>query len=392
MLTEKQKAAGKWITAAASLLAFMGIGIVDPILPSIAESIGATHSQVELLFTSYIFVMAIMMIPLGIVASKVGDKQLIVAGLAIVTVFALLCGFSNSITGLSIFRAGWGFGNSMFLATAMTMLIALSHTPSHAIGLYESAMGLGMAFGPLLGGVLGNLSWRYPFFATATLIFIACLLVLFKVKAPAKEKSSSKKEVPIKQMLHLFTYKPFLQIATSGMFYYYCFFTILAYSPLVLGLSAIQIGFVFFAWGLCLAIGSAKIAHGLEARFNSKHVLKFTLASCAVILVLLGVIPILWIRIVLIILSGLILGINNALFTTTVMEHSPYTRSVTSGAYNFVRWLGAAFAPLVSGLISEMFGTSYPFIIAAILAVVGMALLFLKIIPEHQTKTVEATE
>ncbi|EUJ17799.1 major facilitator family multidrug-efflux transporter [Listeria aquatica FSL S10-1188] len=130
----------------------------------------------------------------------------------------------------------------------------------------------------------------------------------------------------------------------------------------------------------------------MEARFNSKHVLKFTLASCAVILVLLGVIPILWIRIVLIILSGLILGINNALFTTTVMEHSPYTRSVTSGAYNFVRWLGAAFAPIVSGLISEMFGTSYPFIVAAILAVVGMALLFLKIIPEHQTKTVEATE
>lgn len=193
MLTDKQKAAGKWITAAASLLAFMGIGIVDPILPSIAESIGATHSQVEMLFTSYIFVMAVMMIPIGIVASKVGDKRLIVTGLAIVTVFALLCGFSNSIAGLSLFRAGWGFGNSMFLATAMTMLIALSHTPSHAIGLYESAMGLGMAFGPLLGGVLGNLSWRYPFFATATLIFIACLLVLFKVKAPAQEKTAKKR-------------------------------------------------------------------------------------------------------------------------------------------------------------------------------------------------------
>ncbi|EUJ33222.1 multidrug resistance efflux transporter [Listeria floridensis FSL S10-1187] len=391
MLTDKQKAAGKWITAAASLLAFMGIGIVDPILPSIAESIGATHSQVEMLFTSYIFVMAVMMIPIGIVASKVGDKRLIVTGLAIVTVFALLCGFSNSIAGLSLFRAGWGFGNSMFLATAMTMLIALSHTPSHAIGLYESAMGLGMAFGPLLGGVLGNLSWRYPFFATATLIFIACLLVLFKVKAPAQEKTA-KKEVPIKQMLHLFTYKPFLQIAVSGMFYYYCFFTILAYSPLVLGLSAIQIGFVFFAWGLCLALGSAKIAHDLEARFNSKTVLKFTLVACAVILVLLGIIPSLPARIVLIIVSGLILGINNALFTTTVMEHSPYARSVTSGAYNFVRWLGAAFAPLLSGLISEAFGASYPFIVAAVLAVFGMALLFLKIVPTHQDAKIEATE
>ncbi|WP_099221248.1 MFS transporter [Listeria costaricensis] len=383
MLTEKEKNFGKWVTVLASLLAFMGIGIVDPLLPSIAESIGATHSQVEMLFTSYIFTMAVMMIPIGIVASKVGDKRLIVTGLFVVTVFALLCGFSNSIGALSIFRAGWGFGNSMFLATAMTMLIGLSSTPGHAIGLYESAMGLGMAFGPLVGGILGNFSWRYPFYATACLIFLAGLLILLKVKEPKKAvvPDKAKTERPIKQMLHLFTFKPFLQITLSGMFYYYCFFTILAFSPLVLGLSAIQIGFVFFAWGLCLALGSAKIAHGLEARFDSKQVLKGTLFACAVILILMGIFDSVPVRIVLIVISGLVLGINNALFTTTVMEHSPYERSVTSGAYNFVRWLGAAFAPIVSGLISEHFGMSWPFIVAAVLCFAGMGLLFLKLQP-----------
>lgn len=93
-------------------------------------------------------------------------------------------------------------------------------------------------------------------FATACLIFIAFLLILFKVKEPKKvaPAPTEKNEVAIKQMLHLFKYRPFLQIAFSGMFYYYCFFTILAYSPLVLGLSAIQIGFVFllgdYVWHL----------------------------------------------------------------------------------------------------------------------------------------------
>ncbi|WP_163653220.1 MFS transporter [Listeria sp. PSOL-1] len=382
MLDEQEKKLGKWITALASLLAFMGIGIVDPLLPSIAANIGATHSQVEMLFTAYIFTMAIMMIPIGIVAGRLGDKRLIVMGLFIVTIFALLCGFSDSITALSIFRAGWGFGNAMFLATAMTMLIGLSITPSHAIGLYEAAMGLGMAFGPLLGGILGNISWRYPFYATATLIFIAFLLILFKVKEPDRRVvKKTKQNVPIKQMLHLFTHKPFLQIALSGMFYYYCFFTILAYSPLILGLSAIQIGFVFFAWGLCLALGSAKISHLLEQYLNPKLILKFSLCICALILLFLGVIDIRWVDICLIILSGLVLGVNNALFTTTVMEHSPHERSITSGAYNFVRWLGAAFAPLMSGLISEMFGANIPFIVAAVLCIAAIALLFLKIKP-----------
>ncbi len=74
MMTDKEMNTGKWITAAASLLAFMGIGVVDPLLPSIAESIGASHSQVEMLFTAYIFTMAIMMIPIGIVAGKMGIK------------------------------------------------------------------------------------------------------------------------------------------------------------------------------------------------------------------------------------------------------------------------------------------------------------------------------
>ncbi|EGY0176929.1 MFS transporter, partial [Listeria monocytogenes] len=70
---------------------------------------------------------------------------------------------------------------------------------------------------------------------------------------------------------------------------------------------------------------------------------------------------------------------------TTVMEHSPYARSVTSGAYNFVRWLGAAFAPLCSGLLSEALGMKMPFIVASIICLAGMGLLFIKLKPAHFT-------
>lgn len=94
----------------------------------------------------------------------------------------------------------------MFLATAMTLLISLSHTTSHAIGLYESAMGLGMAFGPLVGGILGNMSWRYPFLATAVLIFIACLLILFKVKVPQSVDQTTTKKTSSNQANVAFVY------------------------------------------------------------------------------------------------------------------------------------------------------------------------------------------
>jgi len=368
---------GQIITVFATFLAFMGIGVVDPILPEIAAQIGASHWQVEMLFTSYLLMMAIMMIPAGILASRFGDKRLMVTGLIIVTIFAALCGLSSNIPQLSIFRAGWGLGNSFFFATAMTLLIALSGEVKQAVGMYEAAIGLGMAGGPLVGGVLGSSSWRLPFIGTSILIFIAFILVLTIVKQPASSKP--RKAAGFKDIIQLYKCKPFTQGALSGMLYYYGFFTVLAYTPLILPISALQIGFVFFGWGLCLAYGSAILAHKLETKYQPKQVLHISLIIFAVILALLFVTDNTALRIVLVMLSGLVSGLNNALFTSYVMEVSPYERGITSGGYNFLRWLGAAFAPLLSGVIGHAIAPQVPFLVAAIIAVVAFIIMKVKV-------------
>jgi len=374
---------GQIITVVATFLAFMGIGVVDPILPEIAKQIGASHWQVEMLFTSYLLMMAIMMIPAGILASRVGDKRLMVTGLIIVTIFAALCGFSNNIPQLSIFRAGWGLGNSFFFATAMTLLIALSGEVKKAVGLYEAAIGLGMAGGPLVGGVLGNASWRLPFFGTSALIFIAFILVLTIVKQPASTKP--RKAAGFKDMVKLYKLKTFTQGAVSGMLYYYGFFTVLAYTPLILSIGALQIGFVFFGWGLCLAYGSAVLAHQLEKRYQPKQVLHVSLIVFSLILICLFAFDATWLRIVLIMAAGLVSGLNNALFTSHVMEVSPYERGITSGGYNFLRWLGAAFAPLLSGVIGNAVAPQAPFLVAAILGLLAFVIMVIKVKTTSQT-------
>ncbi|RLQ93185.1 MFS transporter [Falsibacillus albus] len=383
----KNNTRAKWITVFSTFLAFMGIGIVDPILPIIADKIGATHWQVEMLFTAYIFTMAFMMIPSGIFASRFGDKRMMTIGLVIVTIFALLCGLANGIPQLSIFRAGWGLGNSMFFATAMTLLIALSSNPQQAVGLYEAAIGLGMAAGPLVGGILGGISWRYPFIATSILIFIAFLLVTFFVYEPGDKKA--RKVAGLKEMKHLFMYAPFLTGAVAAMLYYYGFFVVLAYTPLVIKLTAIHIGFVFFGWGLCLAYGSAVLSHKLEKKYTPKQILPYSLAIFAVFLGLLFVFHSAAALIVLVILSGLVSGLNNALFTSHVMASSPYERSVTSGAYNFVRWLGAAIAPVMSGVIGESISPSSPFLVAGILSAAGIFVIMIH--KNHEPDSVKET-
>lgn len=374
---ESKQKLGRLITVVATFLAFSGIGVVDPILPIIAEKIGATHWQVEMLFTAYILTMAIMMLPAGIFASRFGDKRMMTIGLAIVTVFAFICGISQTIAQLSLFRAGWGLGNAMFFATAMTLLIALSKEVHEAVGLYEAAIGLGMAGGPLLGGILGGHSWRYPFFATSILIFLAFILVFFFVKEP--ERKVKRKAAGVGELLNLVKYKPFMQGAISGMLYYYGFFVVLAYSPLIMHLSAIQLGFVFCGWGLALAYGSAILAHKLEGKYEPKTLLKGSLLVFAIFLIALFFVKIMWLQITLIVLSGLASGLNNALYTSYVMDISPYERSVTSGVYNFVRWLGGAIAPILSGVMGHTVSPQSPFLVGGIVVLVGCIMILIPI-------------
>src|SRR5258705_7745850 len=123
---------------------------------------------------SYLFGTAVAMRVVGWVSSRIGAKRTLVVGLLVIVVFPALVGTSNSIGGIVGFRAGWGLGNALFVATSLAVIVAsASGGFAGAIVLYETALGLGIAVGPLLGGELGSISWRGPFFGVAVLMAIA---------------------------------------------------------------------------------------------------------------------------------------------------------------------------------------------------------------------------
>src|SRR3954447_7591165 len=143
-------------------------GRPDPAGP--VPALDATPSQVTLLFTSYLVVTAVGMLGTNWVSSRIGAKRTLITGLSIIVVFAALAGSTDSISGIVGFRAGWGLGNALFIATSLAVIVAsASGGFAGAIVLYEAALGLGIAAGPLVGGLLGNISWRGPFFGVATL-------------------------------------------------------------------------------------------------------------------------------------------------------------------------------------------------------------------------------
>jgi len=105
-------------------VSFMGIGLVDPILPALSSQLKASPSGVELLFTSYLVVTAVAMLVTGWVSSRIGGKRTLVAGLILIVAFSALAGSSHSIGQIIGFRAGWGLGNALFIATSLAVIVS----------------------------------------------------------------------------------------------------------------------------------------------------------------------------------------------------------------------------------------------------------------------------
>jgi MFS transporter, ACDE family, multidrug resistance protein len=364
-----------WAVAFAAVVAFMGIGLVDPILPALADQLDASPSQVELLFTSYFAITGISMLVTGFVSSRIGPRKTLLAGLALVIVFSALAGASGSIGQIVGFRAGWGLGNALFIATALAVIIgAASGGVSGAIILYEAALGLGIASGPLLGGFLGGISWRGPFFGTAALMaigFIAIIVLLEPLPKPARKVSLAD---PLKALRH----RGLLVTGVIALFYNFGFFTLLAYTPFPLHMGAHALGFVFFGWGLLLAITSVFVAPAAKRRFGVVPTLAGMYAAIAVILAVMGVFedtPA--VLAVAVIVAGAFLGVINTVLTETVMKVSPVERPVASASYSFVRFAGGAIAPWLAGKLAEWVSPSTPFFVGAAAVAVALGVLVL---------------
>ena len=119
-------------------------------------------------------VMGIAMLGTGWVSSRIGAKRTLLLGLAVIIIGAGLAGTQDTIGGVVGLRAVWGLGNALFIATALATIVqAARGSVAQAIILYEAALGVGIATGPLLGGWLGGISWRWPFFGVSALMAVA---------------------------------------------------------------------------------------------------------------------------------------------------------------------------------------------------------------------------
>lgn len=297
----------------------------------------------------------------------------------IIAIFSALGGLSNNIWALvGLRRGGWGLGNALFVATALAAIVSLSNSgAAKAIILYEAAIGLGISVGPLLGGWLGAISWRGPFLGVAALMIVAFIgLILLMPKA--ENGGTTKQKTSLLDPFRALKHRSLLVFGITAALYNFGFFTLLAYAPFVMGLDEHGLGYVFLCWGILLAVTSVFMAPKLQLKFGTIKSMAAMLLLFAILLFAMGIwTSTQWVIIGAVILAGALLGNNNTLITTAVMNAAPVERSTASAAYSFLRFIGGAIAPFTAGKLAEIYNPSVPFLVGGGFVVISVIFILM---------------
>lgn len=184
----KNQAITLTILLANLFIAFLGIGLVIPVLPTIMNELNITGSVVGYMVAAFAITQLIVSPIAGKLVDRIGRKIMIVVGLFIFGLSELLFGMGRSIEILFLSRMLGGV-SAAFIMPAVTAFIAdittMAQRPK-ALGYMSAAISTGFIIGPGLGGFLAEYSTRLPFFAAGVLGFVAALLSLTFLKEPTR--------------------------------------------------------------------------------------------------------------------------------------------------------------------------------------------------------------
>lgn len=171
-----------FVTAVTAFMAPFMLSSVNVALPAIQHDFGVNAVLLGWIATSYLLATAILLVPIGKFADMYGRRKVFVSGIIVFTAGSLLAVFVPDIGWFIATRVFQGLGAAMFLTTGMAILTSVfpPDKRGRAIGVLVTAVYVGLATGPFVGGFLTHyLGWRC-IFAVIFLLGVGSLYVTLR--------------------------------------------------------------------------------------------------------------------------------------------------------------------------------------------------------------------
>ncbi|MFB7090102.1 MFS transporter [Streptomyces sp. NPDC056296] len=177
--------------------------ILNVALPSMQRDFDASTSGLQWAIDAYTLVLAALLMLAGSTADRIGRKRVFMTGLVVFTLGSLLCSLAPDLSSLVVFRMMQAVGGSMLNPVAMSIITNTFTDPrerARAIGVWGAVVGISMAAGPLVGGLLvESVGWRSIFWVNLPVGLAALLLTLRYV--PESRAPKARRPDPLGQLM-----------------------------------------------------------------------------------------------------------------------------------------------------------------------------------------------
>lgn len=173
--------------------------VLNVALPTLVRDLHATDSQLQWIVDSYVIVFAGLLLVMGSLADRVGRKWVFLTGLVAFAAGSAWAAFSGSVSMLITARASMGIGAAMLMPATLSIITDTFRDPAErqrAIGLWAATSGVGIALGPIVGGLLLTRFWWGSVFLINVPIALVGFLGAVPLVPNSKNPAASRPDVP----------------------------------------------------------------------------------------------------------------------------------------------------------------------------------------------------
>jgi EmrB/QacA subfamily drug resistance transporter len=191
----------KWLPLVAictgTFMLLVDVTIVNVALPDMAKDLATTYSQLQWVVDIYALALAALVLGAGSLADLYGRRRIFLAGLVVFAASSLACGLAPDAPLLITARGIQGIGGAAMFATTIALINSTydGRARGTAFGVWGAVVGAAAAIGPILGGALSEISWRWIFFVNLPICVLAVALTLVAVEE-ARQPGAPRPDVP----------------------------------------------------------------------------------------------------------------------------------------------------------------------------------------------------